>query len=179
MEPIQIAEHLKEKFQDSVLAIGEYRGQAWASIGKEYIMEICQYLLSAPDMGFNYLRDLTAVDYLGKRDIRFEVVYHLYSITNRHMIRLKAPVEESDCSIDSVCSIWSGANWHERECFDLFGISFKGHPDHRRILMPDDWEGHPLRKDYPVIGPDREHEWQGYKDVLEKAEKFKEFEWNR
>lgn len=179
MEPIQIAEHLKEKFPDSVLDTAEYRGQASVTLNKESLLSVCTYLAETADMGFNYLRDLTAVDYLGKKDTRFEVVYHLYSINHRHMLRLKVPVQESDCTVDSVCSIWSGANWHERECFDLFGVTFKGHPDHRRILMPEDWEGHPLRKDYPVKGPGREHEWQGYREVLEKSEKFKEFQWNR
>lgn len=179
MEPLQIAGRLKEEFPDSVLSTGEYKGQVSATIRKTDILKVCMFLRDAKDMSFNYLRDLTAVDYHGKRDARFEVVYHLFSINNRNMIRLKVPVEEQDCTIDSVCPVWSGANWHERECFDLFGINFKGHPDMRRILMPEDWEGHPLRKDYPVEGPDREHEWQGYKEVLDKAEKFKEFQWDR
>ena len=179
MEPLQIAERLKQEFGESVLSTGEYMGQASASIRKDDVLSICLYLRDTSDMAFSYLRDLTAVDYLGKRDIRFEMVYHLYSLSNRHMIRLKAPVEESDCSIDSVCPVWSGADWHERECFDLFGITFRGHPDMRRILMPEDWEGHPLRKDYPVEGPGSEHEWPGYREVLEKAERFKEFQWDR
>jgi NADH-quinone oxidoreductase subunit C len=77
-------------------------------------------------------------------------VYHLFSTITKKRIRLKAPVWENKPEIDSVTPVWCGANWHERECFDMFGIVFKGHPDLRRILMPDDWEGHPLRKDYPV-----------------------------
>lgn len=179
MEPLQVAENLREKFPDAVLATAEYRGQASVTLSGDSILEVCKYLHNEPDMNFKYLRDLTAVDYMGMRDTRFEVIYHLYSISNRSMIRLKVPVEESRAEVDSISSIWSGANWHERECYDLLGISFKGHPDHRRILMPEDWEGHPLRKDYPVTGPDREHDWQGFKDVIETSKRLKEFEWDR
>ena len=179
MEPLQVAEHLEEKFPEAVVSTAEFRGQASVTLNKDALLEVCNYLYSTPEMGFNYLRDLTAVDYLGKRDVRFEVVYHLYSINHKSMLRLNVPVEESDCTVDSLCSIWEVANWHERECFDLFGVKFNGHPDMRRILMPDDWEGHPLRKDYPVKGPDKENEWPGYQEVLDKSERLKEFEWNR
>jgi len=92
------------------------------------------------------------------------------------MIRLKAEVGEEDLTIDSVTSVWIGANWHERETFDLFGITFSGHPDLRRILMPEDWEGHPLRKDYPLKGPATE--WQGFEAVLERSRRFREYEWH-
>ena len=83
---------------------------------------------------------------------RFEVVYHLYSISKNHRLRIKVSVEERDCVVDSVVSVWKAANWQEREIYDLLGIEFRGHPDLRRILMSDDWEGHPLRKDYPLEG---------------------------
>jgi NADH-quinone oxidoreductase subunit C len=116
------------------------------------------------------------VDYLGKKEPRFEVVYHLYSLEHRHMIRLRAEVAEDDASIESVVDIWAGANWHERECFDLLGITFNGHPDLRRVLLPDDWEGHPLRKDYPLKSDLGEKEWQGYKDVLALSAKNKAYE---
>jgi NADH-quinone oxidoreductase subunit C len=107
---------------------------------------------------YNFMMDLTAVDYLG-REPRFEVVYHLYSLSFNRRVRLKAGVSESDCSIDSIVSVWIGANWFEREVYDLYGITFKGHPEMRRILLYEGFEGHPLRKDYPLkkrqplIGP--------------------------
>ncbi len=94
------------------------------------------------------------------------------------MIRLNVQVSEEDTYIDSITNIFKGADWHERECFDLFGITFSNHPDLRRILLPEDWEGYPLRKDYPIEGP-QDREWSGFKDVLNKSEEFKKFQWNR
>ena len=179
MEPLQVVEFLREEFSDAILDQEEFRGQMTLYVEKDAIVKICRYLHDEPSMAFQYFRDVTAVDWLDKRSPRFEVVYHLYSIKYKEMIRLKCKVDEKDLTIDTVTSIWSGANWHERECFDLFGITFKGHPDHRRILMPDDWNGHPLRKDYPLKGPDGEYEWEGFKEVLEKSERLKEFEWER
>lgn len=175
MEPLQIAEKIKEKFPDEVLEIKEFRGQVSVTLKKNRILEICRYLHSDPTLDFNYLIDLCGVDYLPKKDNRFEIVYHLYSIKRRHAIRLKAEVPENDPAIDSVTAIWAGANWHERECYDMYGIAFTGHPDLRRILMPEDWEGHPLRKDYDIKGAAKE--WAGFIGVLDRAKKFKEFEW--
>jgi NADH-quinone oxidoreductase subunit C len=179
VEPVQVADKIKEKFPDAVLSVSEYREQVSVSLKKESIADVCRWLHDDPDTQMDLLRDICGVDYMGKRDTRFEVVYHLYSIGNRHMIRLKAPVSEDDATIQSVTPIWEGANFHERECYDMFGIRFEGHPDLRRVLMPEDWVGHPLRKDYPLEGPSANEEWPGFKEVLEKAEKLKEFEWNR
>ena len=120
---------------------------------KENIVAICTFLRDS--LKYNLLSDVTAVDYLG-REPRFMMVYNLYSIPNKDRLRVKAPVEESQTSVDTVSTVWSTANWLEREVFDLFGITFTGHPDLRRILLTDDWVGHPLRKDYPLQGPDRE-----------------------
>src|SRR3954452_11973357 len=103
------------------------------------------------DLKFERLSTVTAVDRY-PAEPRFEVVYHLHSIERNERLRLKAPVSGNAPSIESVTSVWRGANWYEREVFDLFGITFTGHPDLRRIMMPDDWEGHPLRKDYPITG---------------------------
>ena len=103
--------------------------------------------------------DLTAVDYLNRKDNRFEVVYHFYSLKHNHRLRVKVPVSEDDCTIDSVSSLWKTANWYEREVWDLYGIKFNGHPDMLRILLFEEFKGHPLRKDYPfnkrqpLIGP--------------------------
>jgi NADH-quinone oxidoreductase subunit C len=96
---------------------------------------------------------VAGVDYLG-REPRFEVVYHLYSVPHNRRLRLKVCVPESDLVVPSVSAIWSTANWHEREAFDMLGIWFADHPDLRRIYMPDDYPGHPLRKDFPILGPD-------------------------
>jgi NADH-quinone oxidoreductase subunit C len=144
---------LKEKFASSILDVKEFRGEVTVTIKKEDVVEVCRFLKE--NLQYNLLTDVTAVDYLGK-DPRFLVVYNLYSIPNKDRLRLKAPVGESDTTIDSVIPVWTTANWLEREVYDLFGITFNNHPDLRRILMTDDWVGHPLRKDYPLQGPGRE-----------------------
>jgi NADH-quinone oxidoreductase subunit C len=179
LEPLQIAEKLREQFSEDVSDSSEFRGQVSVTVDRKRIVDICRWLHDEPELKMDLLRDLAAVDYLGRKDVRFEVVYHLFSIVHRHLLRLKAPVPEQDCSIDSITSVHIGANWHEREAYDLFGITFKGHPDHRRILMPEDWVGYPLRKDYPTEGPPPEDEWPGFKEVLEKAERLKEYEWEK
>lgn len=177
MEPAEIVKHIEDRFPDDVIGTEEFRGQVSVYLKKDRLPEIFRYLHDEPSLNLDYLKDLCGVDYLGRKEIRFEVVYHLYSMQHEHMIRIKVPVSESDCSIDSVVPIWVGANWHERECYDMYGIEFRGHPDHRRILMPEDWEGFPLRKDYPAKGPEKE--WQGFQEVLEKAEEFKKYIWNK
>ena len=120
---------------------------------KEHLKAVLVALRENPALKFEMLSDITSIDYLNlQREPRFDVVYHLYSLEHYHRLRLKCPVEESDCSIDSICELWSGANYMEREVYDLMGIEFDGHPDPRRILMPDNWDGHPLRKDFPIGG---------------------------
>lgn len=148
-----IVEKLKAKFSSEVIDVVEFRGEITVTVKKEQIVEICTFMRDAG--GYNLLCDLCGVDYLGQAP-RFMVVYNLYNISTKERIRLKAPVEEQDARIKTVSTVWGTANWMERECWDLMGIDFAGHPDLRRILMAADWEGHPLRKDYPVQGPDRE-----------------------
>ncbi len=155
MHPENIVAEIRERFPDEVLASGSTFGQTWAVIRRDKADHICRYLKEDPDIKMNYLVDVTAVDWKPKTP-RFEVVYHLHSIAHGHSLRLKVPVEEEDAWVPTVSTIWRTANWHERETYDLFGIRFEGHPDLRRILMPDDWVGHPLRKDYPLEG----HEWK-------------------
>lgn len=145
---------LREKFADSILDVKEFRGEVTVTVTRESILKVCSFLKES--LRYNLCTDITAVDYLGKQDIRFMAVYNLYSIPNKDRIRIKAPVPENDCTIDTVSGIWKAAIFLEREVYDLMGIVFKNHPDLRRILMTDDWVGHPLRKDYPVQGPDRE-----------------------
>ena len=144
---------LRERFAASLVDVREFRGEVTVTVTKENILDVCRFLKEA--LGYNLLTDVTAVDYLG-REPRFMMVYNLYSIPNKDRLRLKAPVAENDCAIDTVTGVWSTANWLEREVYDLFGITFGGHPDLRRILMTEDWVGHPLRKDYPLQGPGRE-----------------------
>lgn len=145
---------LNQKFSGSVLDVVEFRGETTVTVKKEDIVAICSFLKK--DQGFNFLTDLCGVDYLGREGARFMVVYQLYNIQTHQRLRVKVPVEEGDARVDTVSGVWSTANWHERECWDLMGISFNNHPDPRRILLPEDWTGHPLRKDYPLQGPDRE-----------------------
>lgn len=165
MEPLEIADKIKEKFPHDVLDATEFRGQVSITVKRDRIVDISRYLHDEPDISMNYLSDLCGVDYKGRR-LRFEVVYNLYSLKYCHRIRIKALVPEDDPSIESVVSIWKGADWHERETYDMFGIVFKGHPDLRRILLPEDWQGFPLRKDYPVKGHE-DREWRGYEEVKE------------
>jgi len=174
MRPEKIAEHIRTAFPDEVIESVGFRGQVSVMVKKNRIKEMLLFLRDEPELSFDYLADLCGVDNLGRRETRFQVVYQLYSIKFGHRIRIKADVPIDDCIIDSVTEVWKGANWHERECFDMFGIVFKGHPDMRRILLPEDWEGHPLRKDYPAEGT--EEKWKGFAEVLEKAEKFKGLE---
>ncbi len=174
MEPLEIAKKVKERFPDQVVDVQECRGQVGVIVKKDKIVEILRWLHDDPAMQLNHLADLCGVDYLGKKDVRFEVVYNLYSIPLRHKIRIRAQVPEDDCNIDSVTSIWMGANWHERECFDLVGITFNNHPDLRRILLPEGWEGHPLRKDYPLDGGGKN--WSGYDEVVERSKKLRKYD---
>lgn len=169
MGPMAIAEKLRKTFPEEVLEIIESRGQVGVIVKREQIKALCQWLNNEAEMDFNLLIDLCGVDYSGMGNDYFEVVYNLYSIPQRHMLRIRARVPADDCRLDSVTSIWQGANWHERECFDLLGIVFEGHPDLHRILLPEDWVGHPLRKEYP-LQISREQEWPGY-DELKKLSK--------
>ena len=115
------------------------------------IREACAVLRDDADCAFNFLSDITCVDWLPSEP-RFEVVYHLLSIPKKERVRLKVRLNSANPAVESLTSLWPGANYFEREVFDLFGIRFTGHPYLRRILMPEEWEGHPLRKDYPVEG---------------------------
>lgn len=144
---------LNGAFSASVLEVKEYRDEVTVTVKKKDIVAICQFLKD--EAGYNFLCDLCGVDYFGQEP-RFMVVYNMYNIDTKERLRIKVPVTEEDATVDTVCTVWSTANWHERECWDLMGIAFNNHPDLRRILMPADWEGHPLRKDYPLQGPDRE-----------------------
>jgi NADH-quinone oxidoreductase subunit C len=146
------AERLRETFADDVEEVGVFRGETWVVVSRDKLLEVGRFLKEDPELAFDYLTLLTAVDFL-PREPRFEVVYHLYSMTLHHRIVLKVRLPGDDPTVDSITSLWPTANWHEREAYDLMGIEFKNHPDLRRMFLPDDWEGHPLRKDYPLTGP--------------------------
>ena len=120
-------------------------------LDRSNLREACALLRDDPEWAFNYISDVTCVDWF-PAEPRFEVIYHLLSIPKKERVRLKVRLESASPAVESVTSVWPGANYFEREVFDLFGIRFTGHPYLRRILMPEDWEGHPLRKDYPVEG---------------------------
>jgi NADH-quinone oxidoreductase subunit C len=120
-------------------------------VAREAIRDACALLREDPACPFNYLSDVTCVDWY-PQEPRFEVVYHLLSISQKERVRLKVKLEGGSPALESITSIWPGANYFEREVYDLFGVRFNGHPYLRRLLMPEDWEGHPLRKDYPVEG---------------------------
>jgi NADH-quinone oxidoreductase subunit C len=127
------------------------RDEMSISVDRPHIRDACVLLRDDTGCPFNYLSDVTCVDWYPSEP-RFEVVYHLLSIPNKERVRLKVRLESASPVIESVTSVWPSANYFEREVFDLFGVRFTGHPYLRRLLMPEDWEGHPLRKDYPVEG---------------------------
>jgi NADH-quinone oxidoreductase subunit C len=127
------------------------RGEMTVTIDRSSVRGGCALLRDDPNCAFNFLCDVTCVD-RHPSEPRFEVIYHLLSMSKKERVRLKVLLESGDPVVDSVTSVWPAANYFEREVFDLFGIRFSGHPYLRRLLMPEDWEGHPLRKDYPVEG---------------------------
>jgi NADH-quinone oxidoreductase subunit C len=127
-------------------------GETTVIVPREHIALLCSHLKTAPETQFDFLADICGVDRGVEEEPRFEVNYHLFSTTKHHRLRLKVVLNEDDAHVPTVTSVWRTANWHERETFDLFGIIFDGHPDLRRILLPDDWQGHALRKDFPLRG---------------------------
>lgn len=150
---------LLARFPDAVRSTHAQHGDATVCVARERILDVLALLRDDASCGFEMLTDLTAVDYLGEEP-RFEVVYHLYSVARNHRLRVKARVPADAPVIASACGLYASANWMEREAFDLYGIRFDGHPDLRRILLYDEFEGHPLRKDYPktkrqpLVGPE-------------------------
>jgi len=167
LEPV--IDSLKNEFPQDILNIKEYRGETTLLVSKEQIFKICAYLKD--ELNFTFLADLTAVDYLEVKSPRYEVVYHIHRFgpecEENIRIRVKAELSEDDIKIDSVTPIWSGADWLEREVYDMFGIVFTGHPDLRRILMPEDYGPFPLRKDFDVRN--REPSKRSFEKALEEG----------
>lgn len=149
---------LIETLPDALLETHAHVGDATARIDPERVVEVARLLRDDSNLEFEMLTDVTAVDYLGEEP-RFEMVYHFYSVARNQRLRIKARVPEEPAEIDSLVDVYASANWMEREVWDLYGIRFKGHPDLRRILLYEEFEGHPLRKDYPkekrqpLVGP--------------------------
>jgi NADH-quinone oxidoreductase subunit C len=142
-------ETLRAKMKDSIPAVESFRGETTVIVRPEAIVEACRVLRDDLSLRFDFLAALTAVDYW-PAEPRFAVIYELYSLPHRAFLRLRAPLSSAAAEIPTIENVYPNANWHEREVFDLFGITFTGHSDLRRILMPFDWVGHPLRKDYPL-----------------------------
>src|SRR5687768_512878 len=143
-------ESLKEANGSWVTAVAEAHGEVTAIVPREAIVEACSFLKG--QHGFDMLADLCGADRGPEEDPRFEVNYHLFSTKHHNRLRLKVLLAEDDPHVGTVTSLWKTADWHERETFDLFGVIFDGHPDLRRILLPSDFDGHALRKDYPLRG---------------------------
>lgn len=145
---------LRERFADDALDAGEYRGDTFVIVRPESIKRICQALRDVPQLRYNFLSDITAVDWR-EREPRYDVVYQLLSLETRARLTLKVQVGDEDTpepEVPTVTDVWPAANFFEREIYDLFGVRFAGHPNMTRILLPPDWVGHPLRKDYPLTG---------------------------
>jgi len=146
-----VLDKLKNRFPDAVLESNEFRDELTVVVPKERIVDICRFLKEDPQLQFDLLADVFGIDMYTPTK-RFGVIYNLYSLKNRNRIRLKVFTEEEDLKVPTMTGVYGTANWHERETFDMFGIIFEGHPDLRRVYMPDDFEYFPLRKDFPLMG---------------------------
>ena len=142
---------LKSRFPNVPFEAAEFREELTVVVPKENIVAVCQFLKEDSELNFNLLADLCGID-MNTPARRFGVIYNLYSLSNKFRIRLKTFTEEDEPSVPTVTGVWSTANWHERETYDMFGITFQGHPDLRRMYLPDEFEHYPLRKDFPLMG---------------------------
>ncbi len=155
-----IAERIQREFSEGFVKAVEWRGDLAVTVTRQALHDVARFLHDDPGMDFDYIVHVSSVDWPDDEE-RFEVVWEFYSIRKRHRIRLKTRVSEADCIVDSLTDIWKGADFMEREVYDMMGIRFRNHPDLRRILMPDEYtEGYPLRKDFPLQG-------KGWRDTFE------------
>ncbi len=146
-----IKSKLQENFKEVQFDFSEYKDEFVIKFDKQFVVPVCKFLKTNSELEFIMCEDVTAVDWATRKN-RFTVVYHIYSLKNNYRIVLKADVDESDCSIETVSSVWRSANWQERETYDMYGIIFNNHPDLRRMYLPEEFEYHPLRKDFPLMG---------------------------
>ena len=145
-----LAQRLRDRFADALAEASQYAGQPFIIVRADAVVNVLEHLHDAE--AFDYLVDLTAVDYPGRPE-RFELIYTLFSYAHNFRLRVKARLADGASAL-SVTSVYPAANWLEREAFDMFGIRFDGHPNLRRILLPDEWQGHPLRKEYGIVQMD-------------------------
>lgn len=143
---------IRNKFANTVQEIIEAVSEVTIVAKREGLVELMTFLRDEPSLRFNYLSDIGGVDLGEFASPRFAVAYQLYSLEHNHRLRIKVFLEEDDAHVPTLWNVWKASNWLEREVFDMFGVTFDGHPDLRRILMPADYEGHPLRKDFPIKG---------------------------
>jgi NADH-quinone oxidoreductase subunit C len=164
---------LQQALPGAVLQVSYFVGDWAVIVARDRLIEACRFLRDTPEAAFDFCSDVTATDW-PPRPERFDVIFCLYSTVKRHRVRVKVRTS-ADEPVPSVTGLWPAANWLEREVFDMFGIRFDGHPDLRRILMPDEWQGHPQRKDYPLEGPgelmlEDPLEWRRLRNALDVAE---------
>jgi NADH-quinone oxidoreductase subunit C len=165
---------LQSAIAGSVAQVSYWVGDWTIIVPAAQLLEVARHLRDAPDAAFDLCSDVTATDWPPRLTGRFDVVYVLYSTRHRHRVRVKTVVAESQ-PLPSVTAVWPAANWLEREIYDMFGVNFAGHPDRRRILMPEDWQGYPQRKDYPLEGPgellmENPLDWLKLRQAKEEAE---------
>ncbi len=153
VDSLPLVKAIKRGHADAVEEAIFANGELTAIVKKEHLLPLCRFLKNDPDTQFDFLSEVIGVHYPENEDKPLQVVYHLFSTTKKHRIRLKVNLAEDE-EVESVYPVWRSANWYEREAYDMVGIRFANHPDLRRILLPDDWEGHPLRKEYPLQGPE-------------------------
>ncbi len=150
--PSQVVAALQREHPEWIVESVEAHREITVVVSRDDIAVACLFLKSSPDASFDFLADICGADRGPEEEPRFEVNYHLFSTTKYHRLRLKVLLSEEELHVPTVTSVWRTANWHERETYDLFGVIFDGHPDLRRILLPEDWQGHALRKDFPLRG---------------------------
>lgn len=158
MNPDLVKEKLAPGFGSDSIEVQTALGQVVVTVPSQKVVQICKFLRDEPGLNFNYLSFVAGVDRLPENP-RFEIIYQLYSTTTTERLRLKTRIDENDSgvvSVDSVCEVWASADWHERETSEMFGITFNNHPDPRKLLLPDEWTVHPLRKDFPLSGTDQD-----------------------
>ena len=153
-------------FPGAGIAAREFRGQWWLEVPRERVLEVLRRLRDDPELAFDFLNDVTCTDH-PEEEPRFRAVYILTSLSRKERIRVKTSCPEDDPVVPSATPLWAGANWHEREAYDMFGVRFEGHPDLRRILMPEDFDAFPLRKEFPMEGERSDRDWARW--VIDRA----------